>query len=248
MQPLINFLGSIICFIPAIAILYYILDKNEDCFEEKKIFLSLLIGFFLGLIAAIMEMFGFFTLKPNIIYKDNIKYVIYSNYLIMSIFVIALFQNALKSLVLSWKRFRQRTDTAFYGASLGLGFGALYSFISFSVFFQNFNDYRAFISAIFFIIGILFLHCSFGIILGYGSYREKIFSYYIFAVILQIILNIIFFYGNTLTTQEELVLPAIITFLYGFNLFLYVYKNIIPECLPEKIKKERRRKLRKELL
>lgn len=244
MQPLINFIASIVSFIPAIAILYYILDKYENCYEEQKIFLSLVIGFFLGLISAIMEMFGFFTLRAEIDYKENIKYVFYSPSLIMSIFVIALFQNALKSLVLSMKRFKQRTETVFYGASLGLGFGALYSFVSFSTIFTDINNYKAFVIALFFIIGIIFLHCCFGIILGYGSYRGKFFSYYIFAVLLQIILNVIFFFGSTLTTQEELILPAIITFLFGFNLFLYVYKNIIPDALPENMKRERRRKLR----
>lgn len=247
MQPLINFIGTIICFVPAIAILYFVLDKYEGCYKEQKIFLSLLIGFFLGLISAIMEMFGFFTLIPKIEIIEGVRYVIYSPYIILSIFTIALFQNGIKSLILSLERFRQSTETVFYGASLGLGFGALYSFVVFATQFHGINNYKAFIPAVFFIIGIIFLHCCFGIILGYGSYKRKFFSYFICAVILQIILNIIFFYTFSIT-QEQLILPAVITFLFGFNLFLYVYKNIIPESLPENMKREMRRKLRRGLV
>lgn len=240
MQPIVNFIGSIICFVPAVAILYFILKKYEGLYDEQKIFISLLFGFFLGLISAIFEMVGFFSLKPYVRIEGGLRIVIYDIFTIISIFGIALFQNALKSLALTMQRFRE--GSVFYGASVGLGFGALYSFVAIA----NVNlDYNTLATTVFLILGIIFLQCCFGIIIGYGIHKKRFLSYFVLAVILQIILNIIFFYAYSLTRREELIIPAIITFLFGINLYLYIDRNIIPDTLPDNLKKERRRKMRK---
>lgn len=239
------FIGSLVCFVPAITLLYFMLERYEGCFEDKKVFLTLVLGLFFGMFVYIFELVGFFNLNPFAFGVTLLS-------LISSILGIALLHQSIKMMILNMKRFRGKFDTTFYGSSLGLGFGAMYTFAAVVTQFENLDT--SFFISIVFIIGIILFHGATGVIIGYGCSIHKPMRYFFYAFLLNVLYNIfVFLYYVSIAgvTEMSARLPALgvlatITIILGALIFSYAFYTILPRSLPENFKRLRRRLMRKE--
>jgi len=226
----LTFAGIMIGFVPALAFLFIMLYKYEGCFDDRKLFITFAVGVFLGMIAASFEMLKFFDINSQ-----------YLDFCVLSIIGIAFFHEALKTMVLNMKRFQGKFDTAFYGGSLGLGFGAMYSFIVVARMF-NLGDYTSTFLGILVVVGIILLQGSLGALIGYGCSTKKPIKYFGYATLIHLLLNVAIF--ATYCGMLYLFFVAF-TIIYGIMWFYFVIVYILPKALPEKMKRKKRRMLRK---
>ncbi len=226
------FAGMIICFIPALALLFILLYRYEGCFDDRKIFKTFAGGMFLGIVALLFEITNVFSLN-----RADLTGII-------SIFGIAFLHEALKTMVLNLKRFQGKFDTTFYGLSLGLGFGAIYCFYAVSSQLIKGIDTETFTINIIMILGIIQFHAALGTMIGYGVSLHKTIRYFGYAVGFHILLNAVFF-GYSPVSINILIGLAFFTIIYSSILLFYNAKILLPKSLPEKMRKQKRRMLRK---
>ncbi len=231
-----SLIGVLVGIVPALALLFFALKDYEGAFEERTLFRLFIWGIFLGLIAIIFEMFGFFSLDPR---QAPIEYCI------ISVVALAVFQSLLKIMVLNRKKFQNQKETTFYGLSLGLGFGAMHSFgYSFAVLTPLFQlgAYYYGIFVITITLGNLLLQGVTGAILGYASACRKIFRWIGVAVLIHSCFNFVMFITNLNLIIIEL--SAVIALCYGIILFVYITGLLFSKSLPEELRKEKRRHIR----
>lgn len=227
-----TFAGMIICFVPALILLFVMLYRYEGCFDDRKLFMTFAGGMFLGIVALLFEISNIFSLN-----RSDFTGVI-------SIFGIAFLHGALKAMVLNLKRFQGKFDTTFYGLSLGLGFGAIYCFYAISSQLIKGIEVEIFVINIILVIGIIQFHGALGLMIGYGVSLHKTIRYFGYAVGFHILLNAVFF-GYSPVSINILIGLAFFTIIYSSVLLFYNAKILLPKSLPEKMKKRKRRMLRK---
>jgi hypothetical protein len=226
------FVAMILCFIPALILLFVMLYRYEGCFDDRKLFMTFAGGMFLGIVALLFEISNIFSLNGS----DFTG--------VISIFGIAFLHEALKTMVLNLKRFQGKFDTTFYGLSIGLGFGAIYGFYAISSQLIKGIDVELFIINTIMVIGIIQFHGALGLMIGYGVSLRKTFRYFGYAILFHIILNAVFF-GYLSVSIKILVGLTVFTVIYGTLLLVYDAKMLLPKSLPEKMRKQKRRMLRK---
>ncbi|MDI6917158.1 MAG: hypothetical protein QMC80_05110 [Thermoplasmatales archaeon] len=226
----LTFAGIMIGFVPALAFLFIMLYKYEGCFDERKLFITFAGGMFLGMIGASFEMRQFFDMNSQ-----------YLDFCVLSIIGIAFFHEALKTMVLNMKRFQGKFDTTFYGSSLGLGFGAMYSFIVVARMF-NLGDYTSTSLGILAVVGIILLQGSMGCIIGYGCSIKRPIKYFGYALLIHLLFNFVVFAAYYIIPS---LLFVVFTIIYGTIWFYFITVYILPKSLPEKMKRKKRRMLRK---
>lgn len=227
-----TFAGMIICFVPALVLLFIMLYKYERCFDDRKLFMTFAGGMFLGIVALLFEITNVFSLN-----RADLTGII-------SIFGIAFLHQALKTMFLNLKRFQRKFDTTFYGFSLGLGFGAIYCFYAVSSQLIKDIDIETFIINIIMVLGIIQFHGALGLMIGYGVSLHKTFRYFAYATLFHIILNAVFF-GYSPVSIKILIGLTVFTILYSSLLLFYDAKILLPKSMPEKMRKQKRRMLRK---
>ena len=226
------FAAMVICFVPALVLLFILLSKYEGCFDDRKLFMSFAGGMFLGIVALLFEITNVFSLN-----RADLTGLI-------SIFGIAFLHEALKTMFLNLKRFQGKFNTTFYGLSLGLGFGAIYGFYAVSSQLIKGIDVEIFIINIIMVIGIIQFHGALGLMIGYGVSLHKTFRYFAYATLFHIILNAVFF-GYSSVSIKILIGLTVFTIIYSSLLLFYDAKILLPKSMPEKMRKQKRRMLRK---
>jgi len=152
--------------IPALIILYYSLKDWHGKFQEKTLFIMLIIGFFTGSVMILLEV-GLF----------------YNTIAFITIF--PFLGQIIKTMILNLRRFHAKRETVIYGLALGLGFGSLYP----AALIVLFDDITLFI--LISSLGIILLHGSTGAMIGYGIYRRNLLYLYFFSGGIFVIANIL---------------------------------------------------------
>ena len=210
--------------IPALIILYIGLKEFEGYYKDKTVFLTFVIGIIIGFIAAVTRVF---TLPMAII----------------SIIILAFFEQLFKTIVLNIGRLQLKKETTIYGLSLGLGFGAV--FTPFLIIKANeLLTSDATILSLLTIgsIGIILFHGATGAFVGYGIYSGKMINYLLIAIIIQIPFNLIMDANWVLLPNASTGLQIAIVIapiLYGGIIFWYVYKKVMPLILTKTKRKKR---------
>ena len=186
--------------IPALFLLFVGLKGYDGYYKEKNVFISFIIGIILGVISMIMELL-----------------IYYSEILILLIILFPLLEQILKLMALNIRRLQGNKSTVIYGLTLGLGFGSIYAPVLL-IWLTNYEteSFLIMISVIIGSIGMLLLHGSTGIIIGYGVFTKKIIYYYVIAVILTIPFTA-FFYSVEINLLFLMIIPGIILFWYSKN-------------------------------
>jgi hypothetical protein len=233
----ISFLISVI---PIFIILFYAVKNYENYFEDRHFFFALLTALILSILA------GFI----HILTLANIPFFFDVVGLIVIVIGLAIFETLVKLVFVNLPRFERKYDTTFYGAAFGFGFA---SFIVIAITYINIStDFGVsavkILSLILFSLSMVFIQGALGIYLGYGVHKQELFRYSFYSVLIQSPFNFIIVMWYLLIW----VFPAesgweltMIALFYAFGIFYYMYNNILPQALPENLRKHRRRSIRK---
>jgi hypothetical protein len=205
--------------IPALIILYIGLKGYEGYFKDKLIFLTFIVGIFIGFISAVIELF-----------TRDIGLIVY-------IILFPVLEQLFKTIVLNLGRFQEKQETTIYGLSLGLGFGSV--FTPAAIIMGNFQEINvAFIAAIIGSFGIILFHAATGTLIGYGVYSHKLSTYLTSAILLQIPITAVIGITNFLNISYLQISLVV----YGIIIYWYVVKKIMPRILKESQRRKRTQK------
>lgn len=206
--------------IPALILLYISLKGYDEHYKDKNIFLSFVVGIIAGFISVLLETY---TIEIGILF----------------IIIYPIIEQLFKTIILNIGRLQGKKETTVYGLSLGLGFGSI--FTPFSMITSNIQTADSYLILFVIIgsVGIISLHGATGVCIGYGIYVKKLLKYFIFAIILHVPLTGIIFL-TTLYKVEYLQVGLII---YGFIIYWFVTKKIMPRILVQNKRRNRRKKL-----
>jgi hypothetical protein len=206
--------------IPALILLYISLKGYEGHYKDKNIFLSFVFGIIAGFISAIIEIF---TVAVGILF----------------IVLFPILEQLFKTIILNIGRLQEKRATVVYGLSLGLGFGSI--FVPLSLIVANIQtvDLFLFISVVVGSIGIILFHGATGTLLGYGVYSGTLLKYFITTVLLHLPVTGWFF----LTDYYDVEYLQVGLILYGFVVYWYATRRIMPLILSQSQKRKRSKKL-----
>lgn len=250
-----------VSIVPAVAALWYLLKRYEDYFEDARVFLSLTFGFFAGLVAVLMESAAFPFADPRFVADLGP-----GTAFLFFVFGYALFETACKLVVLGSKRFRGRKDTPYYGAALGLGFGAMMAlgFIALNLNASEFLnsqsgnatsafDYgtTSFAAMAALPLGAIFVHGAVGVYVGRSTARGSLWKAWGIGSLLQapVLVAMWFFWPSIGRGDVVVIAPALVTVVYGIALLhiarVKVLDVIVPQDIRDRVRRERRRQLRR---
>ncbi|MCK5291028.1 MAG: hypothetical protein KAR39_03305 [Thermoplasmata archaeon] len=226
---------------PALAFLFHAMRRYDVPFVDKPLFDSsrLFMLFAGGMIFGGASAFMSFTFPPA------------SDLLILLALLIgfALFEELFKFVVVNLKQFQLKYETTFYGLSLGVGVSSITmlmtSFILMPVEFDNATAYVAVALAAVYSISVCSLHASTGSYIGYGSATGYVWNYFVQAMIARIAFAVMIIPFILGTNQVLSAISMVVAAVFSILLYVHVYTRILPETLPDKEKKRKRRTIRK---
>ena len=206
--------------IPALIFLFISLKGYDGYYKDRIIFLTFVIGLIIGVITVIIETYT----------------------AAIGLFFIVLFpvlEQLFKTIILNIPRFHGKKETPIYGLSLGLGFGSIFipsSLILLEL--QGSFENLTMVFAILGSLGIIMIHASTGVCIGYGVYRYDLLKYLLFSIILYIpVTGLIYF--STYIQRDYLQLAI---FPYGILLYWYFTTRIMVKIKSKSDKRKRTKK------
>ncbi len=227
---------------PALVLLFHAMRRYDVPFVEKPLFDSgMLFTLFAGgmIFGGIATVLGLATVPPGM------PYLI----LLPMLAVLALFEELFKFIVVNLKRFQLKHETTFYGLSLGLGMASvsmlMYNFVLLPQELDSAVVYVAIVLIALYSIGVCTLHAGTGAYIGFGSATGYVWNYFFQAMIARVVFAILivpFLVGdNQIISGISLIAASV----FAFLLYVHAYTRILPETLPDKEKKRRRRTIRR---
>lgn len=199
--------------IPALIILYFSLKGNEGEYKDKTIFISFIIGIIIGFVSAVVRL------------------TTYIPFVFVYIIILAFFEQLIKTIILNLRRFHEKRETLFYGLSIGLGFGSVFTpllLIQGSALPDA--DFSFMLSVAIGSLGIIFFHGATGALIGYGIYRGKLLLFLICCILVQIPFNFLSDLTGLYTDKYYLLYQAGLV-IFGLIVFIYAYKKIITQTV-----------------
>jgi hypothetical protein len=223
--------SSIIGFVPAILLLFILLRRYEEFFRESKIFQAFAAGMVLGMVITVVESSIAITLITLAV-------------------LFPIFEESIKLVILNWPKMRGKIKTVYYGASLGVGIGSMTiipaAFFTFTTYPETFGNPQSYFDLILLSFNFCLLNAATGVMIGYGSSKHQIFSFYIKATILHMVYS--FFYFIYIVTDGNMKYgPLLIATIIAFGLFLYVLRDLLPDAVPADMMRKKRREHRKKV-
>ncbi len=231
----------LIGIIPSMVMMYVLFAEFEGAFEENKMLQFLALGMVLGTFSAIIHRFTIAEIGTDYTFSLLIFVVGYS-----------MVEELSKIVVINFPKLADiGHNLVFYGAVLGFGMSTTIT-ISFSFNIVARTGQIQIITMIMFAIFQALLQGATGAIIGYGVFTNQRKSYYQRAIMFHMMAYIplmsflwpseirIF---NMLSINILAMIPAVA--IAGY-IFIYVYKIIIPQALPDNMKSKRRMMLRRQ--
>ncbi|MFO1532318.1 MAG: hypothetical protein ABR562_01245 [Thermoplasmatota archaeon] len=123
-----NLVAAVLTLLPAMGLLWLYLRRYEGYFEQNRLFFALVVGLFAGTAVRFVEVALFPFDNPRLLQPEgdfSTGTLVYSfAYTMLGLAVLETFA---KTAILGAKKFRARKDTPYYGAAVGLGFGAMWT-------------------------------------------------------------------------------------------------------------------------
>ena len=241
--------AAVTTILPALGLLYYLLNRYEGYFEDARVFFSLTVGFFAGIVVAFLENVAFAFDSASFIAQAGIG-TAFVLFLVGNAFVEA----AAKTVVLGSGKFRKRKDTPYYGAALGVGFGAMVALQSValglnqtSLLDRPFDARWALVLTLILAAGAgtILSAAATGVWVGRGAADGRLWRGLAHGALLTIpTLACLWFFR-----PAPAVLPAFASLLYGLVLVVVTQRRILDRIVPPEIRdmvaKERRREARR---
>jgi len=209
---------GIVVFIPALIVLYYFLGGFERYFKANKALFMVLAGLAVGMFV------GFFSRYFPL---DNIVWA----------FGIVILIETIKLFAMIQKPFRLNYDSSFYGLAFGTGIAAMMVFTFAYAAGLVSLDFTTILFVFLISCNYTFVGASTGGIIGYGSSLGDFWKYFGRALLLGGIHSSLMTFVWTFGYEELFASFAalVIGSVYGAILILYVYNEIFPEVIEEKI-------------
>ena len=242
--------ASILTVIPAMGLLFWILNRYEGYFEQNRLFFALTLGIFTGLGVRFLELALFqFESEATVAVTGPIFSLLYT------VAGYGLVEALANQAVLGFRKFRSRKDTPYYGAALGVGFGAMWT-LQFTTFILKPSLEPALqltiatagklLEAVLFGAGMVLAHAAAAIWVGKASGDGKLWrGAALGALWLMPALAIYWF----IVRVSPGILPALVLLGYGILALQQAHKRVLEVIVPPEIRdlvrKERRRTARK---
>lgn len=221
-------------FLPALAILYFVLGAQESFFQHKAMFLALLGGFVLGVLAAIPESF--------ILRDASIVFVVP---------MFALVETMGKTMLVGLPRFQDENETVLLGGAAGATMAAMLLMFYMQTLAAEPISWQLVVKVAGASIGFTGAHFISGLRLGYGPARGSVLSGFLPSLGWLLPAHVLLGLLGLSPTPEALgrVVPlggdwiwALPLALYGAAIFVWQTPGLIEKGLP----REERRRLRRE--
>jgi hypothetical protein len=240
--------------VPALGFLWYLLGRYEGYFEDARVFFSLVVGFFGGLLVAFLEgvLFQF----------DSEAFILSAGFgtaFVLYVAGYAFVEATAKTIVLGTAKFRKRKDTPYYGAALGIGFGAMIALQSVALGFTRIGvigwhwdvDTVAVASFVLMLaFGNLLTHGAVGVWVGRGSAEGRLWRGTWHGALLHVPFLVLAWVAR-LAGLLPITLAAVGALVYGLGLVYYTQRTILDRVVPPEIRdlvmKERRRAEREKM-
>ncbi len=229
---------TMVGFGPAMVMFFLMFRNYERYFEYKNLMMSFGVGIVFGSIIAVFH--GF--VDPMVLPFIDLSILIF-------VIAFAIFEELFKFIALNFPRLQGKYEIAYYGAALGFGIGSMRVVtITFMILSESGDELlNPTIIAVLLALSFCFslLHGSLGCLIGYGCARQEGSRYLSRAILAHVIFNVLFvpFMWVTLFPIQRYPFLAL-ALIYAFFLFWYIYRNIMPETLPTKMKKVKESKER----
>ncbi len=238
--------AAIAAILPAMAALWYLLRRYEAYFDDARVFISLTFGLFGGLLVTFLETVLFPFADPKLSAAFGIGWAF-----LLFVAGYAILESLAKAVVLGSKGYRTRKDTPYYGAALGLGFGAMAGLqrIARSLATADAvgNPYllepgriASFLAMAALFLGGGLVHGGAGIYIGRECSQGKLWRGVAFGLVLQAPILTLYWLawpslgqGNTVV-----VLPAALAMAYGIGLLMVGSKRVLDTIVPPEIRKQ----------
>ena len=224
--------AAILVFAPALLMIYYLMKDytypavEEPFFKDSTLFTLFAVGLIEGFIISAF-------------YKMFISS--WGNVLIGVAF--ALVQQLAILVVLNLKRFHRKSDTVFYGFSLGIGQGVGMAFgvtVTMLSVFTSFSDVdvTSWIIIVLFIAQELMLMCSTGATVGEGVARLRISEFTLKAILICVFCNIMWSFTITFGSSLLWIIPAIVMIVAATYFFYVSIYRGLPGVVADVLKLE----------
>jgi len=206
--------------IPVLILFYISLKGYDELFHFKNVFVTLILGMFIGVVALIIE--------ANTVAAGVLFIILYP-----------LLEQLFKTMILNLRRFHGRNVTVIYGLSLGLGFGSIFILSSLILLFIGGSvDTFSLLLTVFGSLGIIMMHGATGVYIGFGVYSYKLVKYVLLSILVHIPITA-WIYITTLLNKGYLQLAI---FPYGILLYWHATTKIMPKILLDKNKTRKSKK------
>ncbi|MGB1697133.1 MAG: hypothetical protein ACPHK8_01890 [Thermoplasmatota archaeon] len=241
------FIASILTILPAMGAMWYFLNRYEGYFEDARVFISLVFGFFAGLVASAFEVFafGFGTAEFEAAAGVATAFIFYvAGY--------GFFETGIKAAVLGLKQYRHRKDTPYYGVAFGLGFGAILAMMTIAVNISNVGglhnyDMGPFLAMVMLPLGGIFVHGAIGAWVGQGVVDGKLWKGWGMGTLLAMpLLGSAWLSLPTAGTNTANWFPAWFAILYGASLLMIAQVRLLDHVVPPEVADQVRRAKRRE--
>ena len=242
-----------VCIAVATAALWLLGRRFEGYFDDRRLFFSLVVGFFAGLLVAFLEVVLFRFHDPGFLLQAAFGGLLLG-------LGYGLLESLAKLVVLGSKGYRVRKDTPFYGAALGIGFGATLSLQYLAAHILHHRAQadawgpaflRAATMASLLAWGIVLGNAGVGVLLGKaasdGRLKRAILTGTLAQAPLPLLLGL---YGAGLhlrTPGWQLGILATVAFVYGAGAFVLAVRaldRVVPPEIRDIVRRDRRRKAR----
>lgn len=230
---------------PALAFLFHALRKYDaphvdaPLFDTRTLFVLLAVGMVFG---------GVSSYLSNSIIPPFAPFL----EMLLLLLLVALFEELFKLVLVNLKRFQLKRETTFYGLALGVGtssvamiFLAGYTLVVFQP--EGWALVGILASIGVYSIAMSALHASTGSFIGHGAATGYVWNYFFQAMICRVVFAVLivpFFVGSQVSPLVPFFsLAAAVAF--SFFIYGHAYYRILPETLPDKERKRKRRQFRK---
>lgn len=243
MADLLTIVSAIAGFAPALALMFFTLRDytypavEKPFFDDRKLFAFFALGIVLGMVLFAFESWGQ-TASTN-------------ETIILLILGFAAMECLLKLVILNFPRFQRKTDTGFYGLSMGLGISSTYTFATIYVSALSLESVTTVDMIAFSLLGLqlVLLHGSTTAFIGIGVARGEVKPYLAEAMLVHIAYNLFmipFFMFDIFEPPVNLLglgaASAVVVYAY-----LKVYRLSLPVLVQDSLRgyKKKAKKIRK---
>lgn len=252
-----------IAVLPAMGVLWYLLKRYEEYFDDARVFFSLVVGFFVGLFAIAFETLAIPFADPLFVASMGV----WTSFVFFTVGY-AFFETALKVVVLGTRGYRTRKDTPYYGAALGLGMGAMMALGTLTVAFTRASDFIKApgldISALQLVlllsllslvpVAAVFTHGAAGIWVGKNVSEGLLWRGWVVGTAIQIPVLVAFWvlllfiplFGASKLASYGVPAVAVAAFAYGLWVLLRAQDRVLDHVVPPEIRDQVRRERRRE--